>query len=46
MESEEAACPLERPLPPGRKAMLYLTVGLSIAFCVFFFIAAWIALFG
>ena len=46
MNTEEAVCPLERPLPPGRKALLYIAVGLAGALCVFFFFAAWLALSG
>ena len=46
MNTEEAVCPLERPLPPRRKALLFLSVGLAGAFCVFFFFAAWLALVG
>ena len=40
MEPEPIACPLEQPLPPGRKALLYLGAGCTIVVCVFLFFAA------
>ena len=46
MNSEEAVCPLERPVPPARKGMLYVAIGSAVALCMFFFFVAWVALFG
>jgi hypothetical protein len=46
MDIEEAVCELRKPLTPGRKALLYVSVGLGGALCVFFFFAAWLALTG
>ena len=45
-DTEEAVCELRKPLPPGRKALLYVSVGLGGALCVFFFFTAWLALTG
>ena len=40
METEEIVCPLEAPLPPGRKAILYAASAAAIAACMFLFFAA------
>jgi len=45
-DAEEAVCELQKPLPPRKKLLLYLSVVLSGAFCVFFFFAAWLAITG
>jgi len=46
MNAEEAVCELQRPIPPRQKLLLYLSVVLSGAFCVFFVFAAWLAVTG
>ncbi|HEY6822375.1 MAG TPA: hypothetical protein VI321_10190 [Burkholderiales bacterium] len=46
MDAEEAVCELQKPLPPRQKVLLYLSVALAGALCVFFVFAAWLAITG
>jgi len=46
VREEMLACPIEREITPARKALFYLSIGASIGVCMFFFFAAWLALFG